>query len=72
VIYYLDTSALVKRYYVEKGSAWVHSLFRPDNLLVVSKVAYAEFLAALARCHPSLHSSMVPKTDQSRDHLCVF
>lgn len=49
MIYYLDTSALVKRYYVEKGSAWVHCLFRPDNLLVVSKVAYAEFLAALAR-----------------------
>jgi len=49
VIYYVDTSALVKRYYIEKGSAWVHSLFRPDHLLVVSKVAYAELLAALAR-----------------------
>jgi predicted nucleic acid-binding protein len=49
VIYYLDSSALVKRYYAEKGSSWTHSLFRADNILVVSKVTYAEFLAALAR-----------------------
>lgn len=49
MIYYLDTSALVKRYYTEKGSARVHSLFQAENLLVVSKVAYAELLAALVR-----------------------
>jgi predicted nucleic acid-binding protein len=49
MIYYVDTSALVKRYYTEKGSSWVHSLFQPENVLVVSKVAYAELLAALAR-----------------------
>lgn len=49
MIYYLDTSALVKRYYKEKGSTWVHRLFQPDNVLVVSRVAYAELLAALAR-----------------------
>ena len=49
MIYYLDTSALVKRYYEEQGSAWVHSLFQPENVLMVSKVAYAELLAALAR-----------------------
>ncbi len=49
MIYYLDTSALVKRYYTEKGSAWIHGLFQPENLFVISKVAYAELLAALAR-----------------------
>lgn len=49
MIYYLDTSALVKRYYTERGSAWVHRLFQPENALVASKVAYAELLAALAR-----------------------
>ena len=49
MIYYLDTSALVKRYYEEQGSAWVHSLFQLENVLMVSKVAYAELLAALAR-----------------------
>lgn len=49
MIYYLDTSALVKRYYSEAGSSWVHSLFVPDNILVASRVAYAELLAALAR-----------------------
>ena len=49
MIYYVDTSALVKRYYTEKGSSWVHSLFQPENVLVASKVAYAELVAALAR-----------------------
>ncbi len=49
MIYYVDTSALVKRYYVEKGSVWVSTLFRPEHVLVTSKVAYAEFLATLAR-----------------------
>ncbi|HXG22836.1 MAG TPA: type II toxin-antitoxin system VapC family toxin [Methylomirabilota bacterium] len=49
MIYYLDTSALVKRYYEENGSAWVHSLFQPENVLMASRVAYAELLAALAR-----------------------
>ncbi len=49
MIYYLDTSALVKRYYAEKGSAWIQRLFQPENVLVASKVAYAELLAALAR-----------------------
>lgn len=49
MIYYIDTSALVKRYYTEKGSSWVHNLFQPENGLVASKVSYAELLAALAR-----------------------
>jgi predicted nucleic acid-binding protein len=48
VIYYLDTSALVKRYYTEKGSTGIHALFRPENVLITSKVTYAELLAALA------------------------
>jgi predicted nucleic acid-binding protein len=49
VIYYLDTSALVKRYYTEKGSAWINDRFRSEHLLATSKIAYAELLAALAR-----------------------
>jgi uncharacterized protein len=49
VIYYVDTSALVKRYYVEKGSSWVNGLFRSEHVLVTSKVAYAELLATLSR-----------------------
>lgn len=49
MIYYLDTSALVKRYYEERGSAWVHSLFQSENVLMASKVAYVELLAAFAR-----------------------
>ena len=49
MIYYLDTSALVKRYYAELGSLLVQNLFVQANLIVSSKIAYAELLSALAR-----------------------
>ncbi len=29
--YYLDTSALVKRYVTERGSSWVEQLIAPDE-----------------------------------------
>jgi len=48
VIHYLDTSALVKRYVHEAGSASVRSLFRGRHVATV-RVAYAELAATLAR-----------------------
>jgi predicted nucleic acid-binding protein len=47
--YYLDTSALVKRYVREPGSATVRSLFRRKRSIAVSRIAYAELAAAVAR-----------------------
>jgi uncharacterized protein len=50
--YYLDTSALVKRYVAsEIGSPWVHSLCAPSagNLLLASQIILVEVAAALAR-----------------------
>jgi hypothetical protein len=46
VIYYLDTSVLVKRYYTEKGSAYIHELFQPENLLN-TRLASSQELTAL-------------------------
>ena len=43
--YYFDTSALVKRYVDEDGSAWVAGLLAPDpgkRVLVASAVSLAE------------------------------
>lgn len=48
MIHYLDTSALVKRYVDEAGSASVRSLFRGRHVATV-RVAYAELAATLAR-----------------------
>jgi predicted nucleic acid-binding protein len=48
VIYYLDTSALVKRYVAEVGSRAVRQLVR-RRTVAVSRIAYAELAAAVAR-----------------------
>lgn len=49
MICYLDTSALVKLYVEEEGSALVMEQTRQSLLVATSKVAYAEARAAFAR-----------------------
>jgi predicted nucleic acid-binding protein len=46
---YFDTSALIKRFFGEAGSARVEALLVEDPRLATSKVAYAEVHAGLAR-----------------------
>jgi len=49
-VYFLDASALVKRYAVERGSAWVESIAnaKSDNVIAIAQVTLAEVAAALA------------------------
>jgi predicted nucleic acid-binding protein len=49
MILYLDTSALVKKYFEEKHSAAVISAWKSSLAIAVSAVAYAELLAAVYR-----------------------
>lgn len=49
MILYLDTSALVKVYVEEEGSALVRGLIAGASLVATSRIAYAEARAALAR-----------------------
>jgi predicted nucleic acid-binding protein len=49
VIHFLDTSALTKRYAEEMGSPAVRALFRRRARIAVSRIAYAEISAAVAR-----------------------
>ena len=48
--FYLDTSALVKRYLVETGTVWVRALLdvTTGNTVVISEVTLVEAAAALA------------------------
>jgi uncharacterized protein len=50
-LYFLDTSALIKRYVSEVGSTWVQSLMAPStaNIIAISELARAEVAATLAR-----------------------
>ena len=48
---YLDTSALIKRFVVEKGSELVKPLFHRAPPIATSKIAYPEAYAGLTRKH---------------------
>jgi hypothetical protein len=50
-IYYLDSSALLKRYVSEPGTRWVQSLFDPaaSHRIAIATIAGAEIVAAISR-----------------------
>lgn len=50
-IYFLDSSALVKRYVREAGSAWIDSLLDPSaaHVLHIASITGVEVAAAIAR-----------------------
>ncbi|MBW4639129.1 MAG: type II toxin-antitoxin system VapC family toxin [Gloeocapsa sp. UFS-A4-WI-NPMV-4B04] len=49
--YFLDSSALVKRYVSETGSAWVQQITAPQtgNLLFIARITWVEVISAFAR-----------------------
>ena len=49
ILYYLDSSAWVKRYCRESGSQWVQQLFQEGNNVACATLGVIEVLAALAR-----------------------
>lgn len=51
-IYYLDSSALVKRYHDEPGTPYIDAIFAErDATFVISSITIAEVTSALARKH---------------------
>lgn len=50
-VYFLDTSALVKRYISEKGSKWITALNDPEsgNRIILARVTWVETLSAFSR-----------------------
>ena len=49
VLYYLDASAWVKRYFAEAGSSWMHALFLKEATLASTALGQIKVAAALAR-----------------------
>ncbi|MBI5667063.1 MAG: type II toxin-antitoxin system VapC family toxin [Chloroflexi bacterium] len=49
--FFLDTSAIAKRYIPETGSTWINSLVLPQtrNTVVISRLTMVEFVSALVR-----------------------
>ena len=54
---YLDTSALIKRFVDEKGSALVQFIVQRRGTIATAKIAYAEIFAGLARKFRERHLS---------------
>jgi predicted nucleic acid-binding protein len=52
-VFYLDSSALVKRYLTEAGSSWTTALCHSstDNTIATGRITKAEVAAAFARKH---------------------
>ncbi|MBE9013406.1 type II toxin-antitoxin system VapC family toxin [Pseudanabaenaceae cyanobacterium LEGE 13415] len=50
-VYFLDSSALVKRYIPEMGTFWIRQLCDPNhqNNLFIARITWVEVLSALAR-----------------------
>jgi len=49
ILYYLDASAWVKRYYREPGTLWIQQLFEGDAILACATIGLVEVAATLAR-----------------------
>lgn len=50
--YYLDTSALVKRYHVERGTAYLDAVFSdPDATFIIVSITIAELTSVIVRKH---------------------
>jgi hypothetical protein len=50
-VFFVDTSALAKRYLHESGSAWVQSWIEPvhGNVIIIAEIAIVEMKSLLAR-----------------------
>ncbi|MEE3719522.1 type II toxin-antitoxin system VapC family toxin [Tumidithrix elongata RA019] len=50
-IYFLDSSALVKRYISENGSNWIYNLFEPSlgNQFFIAAITSVEIISAITR-----------------------
>jgi predicted nucleic acid-binding protein len=67
--YYLDSSAVIKRYVTEAGSAWVRGMCQETaNVIFLSELALVEVGSAFARRHRSGELSDA----QRHDYLDLF
>jgi uncharacterized protein len=49
-VYFVDSSALVKRYLVETGSIWLENLLsQPSNDILIAEITQVEVIAAITR-----------------------
>jgi len=72
VILYLDTSALVKRYFLEPYTDVVLSRWSVATWIVTSQVAYAETMASIYRKkrEDNFKTAVMEKVNEECEFLC--
>ena len=76
MVYFFDSSAVVKRYVGELGSPWVNHILDPAqrNRIYLARVSAVEVVAALARrgrASPRLVSHIASAVQQFRQTLVL-
>ena len=72
-IFYLDTSALVKRHIAEIGSAWINALLDPSaaHTIIIAEITQVEAAAAIAARHRASGGISRQERDDAVDLLAV-
>ena len=70
-VYFLDTSALAKRYIPEIGSEWIVGWIEPDfhNTILISELATVEFISVIMRREREGHISSSNRLKLQNDFL---
>lgn len=70
ILYYLDASAWVKRYYLEDGTTWVQNLFTSSQVMACASLGMIEVMATLSRKRKAreiTHSQFKQKAQELED-----
>jgi predicted nucleic acid-binding protein len=69
-VYFFDTSALVKRYVTETGSAWIRSTASPGagNVIFIAQITPVEVVSALVRRE---RDGSIPSRTSKASHLLL-
>lgn len=77
-IYFCDTSALVKRYVIETGSAWLTATIDPKggNYVFIARITFVEVISAISRKerggHIPANDSATAQTQFETDYSSEF
>ena len=69
--FFVDTSALAKRYIPETGSAWVIGWIEPQagNVVIISGITIVEMISLMVRREHEGHISTVDRISLQNDFL---
>ena len=62
--FFLDTSALLKRYVIETGSQWINGLTASEHKIILSEITLAEMAAVFSAKHRASDGITLKQRDE--------